>query len=133
MPDVHDMVIRSIQNYAQSLDAYPETQIALLALAEEMGTFITDDLKLTQEWAVAAFVTRGDKEFLDDVDDEDFDRDRTLRSLRQKIELDRKEVAKEFWDIGGRRGLVTRAYMEWVEDTEPVLDQDLVDLVQNEW
>jgi hypothetical protein len=123
MPDIQDMLIQSIQNYARSAGSINmETQIALLALAEELGTFMAADLDMVQEWAVGIYVPRHGVELLDDLDGEDFDRERALRHLNQLPLTNGYE----------RRALVTRAYMEWIEDVEPALDAELVELVEKD-
>lgn len=122
MPDIQDLLVKSIQNYARSIDAFAEDQIAIMALAEDMAAFMAEDMNFVQEWAVGTLVPRDGDELLDDIDDEDFDRDRALRSLKKQSLTNGFE----------RRALVTRMYMEWVEDTEPALDAELVELVQKD-
>lgn len=130
MPDLQDMFIQSIQNYARSTASINlETQIALLALAEELGSFMAADLDFVQEWAVGTYVPRNGQELLDDIVDEDFVRERAQRHVKQQQAIDDRQGPEDIWV---RRALVTRAYMEWIEDIEPILDAKLVELVEND-
>ena len=131
--EAQDDIITSIQNYARSLDAFPETQITILAIAEDLGEFMTKDLAFVKEYAGATYVTgpRGNEE-LDIVEYHSEDRQFVLDHLNRDQALDAEEADQAYLEGIVHRRVVSQLYTEWDEDIVPELDPELVALAQNE-
>jgi hypothetical protein len=132
MTDLNDSFTAAIQSFADK-ELHPELRMALLALAPAIATHVIAELDLDQEWAVGTFVKRdGDRWLLDDILADTNTRDRAVKSLQSYRQLDRERSIDDIENADFRRAIVTRWYREWQEDVQPVLDDRLVELVQND-
>lgn len=120
---IEDYVSGALHAYADEwLAAAPQVQLELHAMAHHLGAYLAEGLGLKQEWAVGAYNQHGN---LDDIDDECEDRQVVVRCLEIQQGLDKGEGTGEV-----PRVLMTRLYTDWADDPEPILDDELLDLVE---
>lgn len=127
MPDMRDVITKGIQSYADSIDPFPESQLAIRALAPALADHLVDALPLIQQWAVGTEINGK----LDDLDDEDEDREAVIRHLAEAREFDRQTEAS-YGKQNVARNLYTSFGIDWIPDPEPDIEEDLLRLVEQD-
>ena len=122
------MVTKAIQSYADSIDAFPDSQLVIQALAEDIAPHIIESLGLTQVWASGWIGADGG---IDLDSDDDTDRD----SIVEQVARDKsRDVVEEglYGPLDGDHYLVTRLLTDYVVDELPVVDEELAELASQE-
>ena len=122
------MVTKAIQSYADSIDAFPDSQLVIQALAEDIAPHLIKTLGLTQVWA-SGWV--GDDGLIDIDSDDETDRDAVLDQVARDKSRDVIEEGL-YGPLSGDHYLVTRLLTDYVVDELPVVDEELAELASQE-
>jgi hypothetical protein len=128
MPDMRDVIIKALQSYSNP-DGSPN--MLIMALAPGLVEHLVATLPLIQLWAVGVDINGKLDEIEPDTETEV--RDDALRELAGLQEnLRQLHVKNGPPSIEISYGLYTSFGIDWIPDSEPDIEEDLLQLVLND-